>query len=99
MGFFQGVAEEADEAEDEQHQAADELQIELVNGVVDEVDHKRHAGSRYQGVDQVACRCPDARGEAEPSALLLGSLHAEYSHGAHWRGGGYANDDAFDNER
>ncbi len=98
MGVFQRVAEETDETENEKHHAAGKLQVELVYGVVDEIYHKRHARPGDQGIKQVACRGSYACGESIPASFLLGPLNAKYSHGTHWRGSRYANDDAFDDK-
>ena len=53
------VGLEAEHTEQEQQAASQNLQIELVLGIVNEVHNEAHAQASYQSIDYVACCCTD----------------------------------------
>ena len=95
---LRGVGAPADDAEGEQHDAARELQPELVLLVVDDVHDEAHACSGDEGVDDVADGCPDAGDEAIPPSLVQGALHTKDAHRPHGSGGNHADEDALEHE-
>ena len=79
-----GIALEAIDAEDQEQQAAEYLQVELVLGVVDEIHHKAHSQAREERIDDVAASRPNTRHETKPTPLVQSALDtqdADRSHG------------------
>ena len=80
-----GIGAETDNSEDEQHDAAQNLQEELVSCVVDEVHDETHAKSGDEGVEQVAGRGAQSCNEAVPPAFVERPLYAQNAHRPHGR--------------
>ena len=80
---LRGVGTVTDDAEGEQHQASQQLQVEAVGAIVDDVHDETHAHTGDERIEQVACRGPDARDESIPAPLVQRALDTQDAHRPH----------------
>ena len=79
-----GVGVVGVQAEGEQHERTDDLQIETVAGVVHEVHDECHSEARDGCIDNIACCGTHAGDESVPAAFLQRPLYTQHSYGTHW---------------
>ena len=81
-----GIGAVTENAERQQHQASQQLQVETVFAVVHDVHHETHAHTRNQCVEQVACRGTYAGDKAIPTALVQRTLNTKDTYRPHGSG-------------
>ena len=74
---------EAIDAEDQQHESAKNLQIELILRIVDEIHHKAHTQSREKSIYDVAACRSDTGHETIPTPLVQSALDTQNAYRSH----------------
>lgn len=59
MRVAKRVVEKAVKSEDQQHHSSGQLEVEFIHGIIDEVEHKAQADTRYQSVYKIADSGPN----------------------------------------
>lgn len=85
MYFLSRVGTVTIYAKNHQHHAARYLQYETVLVVVDKIHYETHAEARYQRINKIADRRPDACNETVPPPLVKGTLYAQHTDRPHRR--------------
>ena len=81
------IALEAIDAKYKQEQTSEDLEIELVLGIVDEIHHKAHSQSREKRIHDVAAGSAHTGHETIPTPLVQRALDTQDAYRSH-RGGG-----------
>lgn len=87
------VALETIHSEDKQQQAARNLKIELVLGIVDKIHHKTHTQTREHSIHDVAASSADACHKTIPAPLVQRALNTQNTYWTH----GSRGNDTYDN--
>ena len=75
MHVLRRIALEAIYAEHQEQKASENLQIELVLGIIDNVHHETHSQTREEGIHDIAEGGTDTRHETIPAALVQSALN------------------------
>jgi len=88
-----GIRPEAEEPEEEQNDASQNLKEELCMRVVDHVDHDRHSQTGNHCVEYIAHGGADAGYKAIPASFVQRALNTQNTHRPHRR----TSDDSYEN--
>lgn len=83
MHVLRRIALEAIYAEHQEQKASENLQIELVLGIIDNVHHKTHSQTREEGIHDIAESGTDTRYETKPAALVQSALDTQDANRSH----------------
>jgi len=82
--------------EEQQHDAACQLQVKPVLLVVYDVHYKTHAESCKSCIDNITDGCPDARNESVPAAFVQRALDTKYTDRTHGSRSNNTDKDSFE---
>lgn len=83
MHVLRRIALEAIYAEHQEQKASENLQIELVLGIIDNVHHETHSQTREEGIHDIAESGTDTRYETKPAALVQSALDTQDANRSH----------------
>ena len=83
MHILRRIALEAIYAEHQEQKASENLQIELVLGIIDNVHHETHSQTREEGIHDIAESSTDTRHETKPAALVQSALDTQDANRSH----------------
>lgn len=83
MHVLRRIALEAIYAEHQKQKASENLQIELVLGIIDNVHHKTHSQTREEGIHDIAESGTDTRYKTKPAALVQSALDTQDANRSH----------------
>ena len=92
------IALEAIDSECKQHQATENLQVELVLRIIHKIHHKAHPQARKQCIHHVAARCSYACDETIPTPLVQSALYTQDAYWPHWGRGNHSYDNSLEDE-
>ena len=84
MHVLRRIALEAIYAEHQEQKASENLQIELVLGIIDNVHHETHSQTREECIHDIAESGTDTRHETKPAALVQSALDTQDANRSHW---------------
>ncbi len=93
-----GIALEAIDAEHQEQETSEDLEVELVLGVVDNIHHEAHTQASEQGIHNVAACCSHTSHETIPTPFVQSALNTQDAHGPHRGGGKNTYDNSLENE-
>ena len=83
MHVLRRIALEAIYAEHQEQKTSENLQIELVLGIIDNVHHETHSQTREEGIHDIAESGTDTRHETKPAALVQSALDTQDANRSH----------------
>ena len=83
MHVLRRIALEAIYAEHQEQKASENLQIELVLGIIDNVHHETHSQTREESIHDIAESGTDTRHETKPAALVQSALDTQDANRPH----------------
>ena len=83
MHILRRIALEAIYAEHQEQKASENLQIELVLGIIDNVHHETHSQTREESIHDIAESGTDTRHETKPAALVQSALDTQDANRPH----------------
>ena len=83
MHVLRRIALEAIYAEHQEQKASENLQIELVLGIIDNVHHETHSQTREECIHDIAESGTDTRHETKPAALVQSALDTQDANRSH----------------
>lgn len=83
MHVLRRIALEAIYAEHQEQKASENLQIELVLGIIDNVHHETHSQTREECIHDIAESGTDTRHETKPAALVQSALDTQDANRPH----------------
>ena len=83
MHVLRRIALEAIHTEHQEQKTSENLQIELVLGIIDNVHHETHSQTREECIHDIAESCTDTRHETKPAALVQSALDTQDANRPH----------------
>ncbi len=83
MHVLRRIALEAIYAEHQEQKTSENLQIELVLGIIDNVHHETHSQTREECIHDIAESGTDTRHETKPAALVQSALDTQDANRSH----------------
>ena len=83
MHVLRRIALEAIYAEHQEQKASENLQIELVLGIIDNVHHETHSQTREECIHDIAESGTDTRHETKPATLVQSALDTQDANRSH----------------
>lgn len=83
MHVLRRIALEAIYTEHQEQKTSENLQIELVLGIIDNVHHETHSQTREESIHDIAESGTDTRHETKPAALVQSALDTQDANRSH----------------